>query len=122
MHLNPIPPITHPDGQIENPFNLDKNDLNLGYYCRAIIAKELDAITAQTTEDPLGSIFTAANRPLGCNHPAADQLVQDSITEARSRLAWRRRSHGGPGASATTPTSTSTYYPPTHRRASEETV
>jgi len=65
----------------------DKNDLNLGYFCREIIAKELDAITARQTSNPDDWIFANNNWPLGPESPAADRLAQAPLSEIRSRLA-----------------------------------
>lgn len=73
--------------EIENPFGYDKNDLNLGYFCREIIAKELDAITARPHQNPENFIFTSTNQPLGPNQPPASVLINESLAELRARLA-----------------------------------
>jgi hypothetical protein len=73
--------------EIENPFGYDKNDLNLGYFCREIIAKELDAITSRPPSNPDQHIFANNNWPLGPDSPTADRLAERSVSEIRSRLA-----------------------------------
>ncbi|WOO83045.1 UPF0187 protein [Vanrija pseudolonga] len=73
--------------EIENPFGYDKNDLNLGYFCREIIAKELDAITSTPFRDPSDWMFSTLNRPLGVWQPNAVKLADTSISELRGRLA-----------------------------------
>ncbi|EKD04775.1 hypothetical protein A1Q2_01005 [Trichosporon asahii var. asahii CBS 8904] len=73
--------------EIEQPFGYDRNDLNLGYFCRHIIARELDAITARPLVDPDEYVFTSKNRPLGDCEPSADRLVEKSVEVIRSRLA-----------------------------------
>ncbi|KAL1409210.1 hypothetical protein Q8F55_006043 [Vanrija albida] len=79
--------------EIENPFGYDKNDLNLGYFCREIIARELDAVTSRPYIDPEDWIFSPANRPFGRDHPNAPELVKDgNIDELRRQL-----SHAGAG-------------------------
>lgn len=65
----------------------DRNDLNLGYFCRHIIARELDAITARPLVDPDEYVFTPKNRPLGDGEPSADRLAEKSVEVIRSRLA-----------------------------------
>ncbi|KAL1409197.1 hypothetical protein Q8F55_006027 [Vanrija albida] len=73
--------------EIENPFGYDKNDLNLGYFCREIIAKELEAITSTPFRDPSEWMFSERNRPLGVWQPNALKLANGSIGELRGRLA-----------------------------------
>lgn len=74
-------------GEIENPFGYDPNDLNLGYFCQEVIAKELDATTARPFPDPAQWIFSSSNQILGPNMPAADRLADMSVQEIRARLA-----------------------------------
>lgn len=77
--------------KIENPFGFDKNDLNLGYFCQEIIAKELDAITSRDYSDPDEWIFSATNHPFGQSMPSADRMVNASPAELRSLLSHPRK-------------------------------
>lgn len=61
--------------------------MNLGYFCRHIIARELDAITARPRMDPDEYIFSEKNRPLGDKEPSADRLAEKSVDLIRGRLA-----------------------------------
>lgn len=70
---------------------------------REIIAKELDAITAQAPCDPTEYIFSSFNRPLGRDEPAADQLATKPIQEVRGRLEMQHR-RLAPGRTSTTDT------------------
>ena len=73
--------------EIENPFGYDQNDLNLGYYCREIIAKELDAVTSRKYAEPEDWIFSPQNKPFGRDQPDKQTLARNAnVADLRSRL------------------------------------
>ncbi|KAF8064457.1 Bestrophin, RFP-TM, chloride channel-domain-containing protein [Lyophyllum atratum] len=70
--------------EIENPFEYDKNDLNLDHFTHNIIRKELQAITSAPAPDPANWVFTAEN----------DLLFSGSSGgECVSPLEWMKRGH-----------------------------
>lgn len=77
--------------KIENPFGFDKNDLNLGYFCQEIIAKEVEAVTSRDYSNPSEWIFSSTNHPFGQSMPAADRMANSSPAELRTLLAQSRK-------------------------------
>lgn len=73
--------------EIENPFGYDPNDLNLGFFTREIIARELDAITARPFPDPGEWVFSGTNHPFGPDMPGANRLAELSLQDIRGRLS-----------------------------------
>ncbi|KAF7324182.1 hypothetical protein MKEN_00641000 [Mycena kentingensis (nom. inval.)] len=66
--------------EIENPFQYDANDLDLDAFCLAI-QRELHEITAHTTPDPAGFVFSAWNVPLApADHRSAEELVKNEYS------------------------------------------
>ncbi|KAH8917547.1 UPF0187-domain-containing protein [Atractiella rhizophila] len=79
--------------EIENPFGYDLNDLNLDYFCRNIIHREMAELTSHTPEssDPDSFLFTTGNVPLFPHDPrGVEELSQVSMSELERLLAGAR--------------------------------
>ncbi|CAK9787420.1 hypothetical protein CC85DRAFT_289581 [Cutaneotrichosporon oleaginosum] len=87
--------------EIENPFGLEKNDLNLHFFCQEIIAKELDAITSRSYTDPGDWIFSSSNHPFGQSMPSAERMQSASPAELRRILTQTRNNFGSSSSDST---------------------
>ncbi|CAG8433295.1 13043_t:CDS:2 [Ambispora gerdemannii] len=81
-------------GEIENPFGIDENDLDLDEFCKRL-ARELNLITAHAPPQAEVWIFSKENVPFGKEAGVTgESAVKLEIDEVRSLLSQHDEEHG----------------------------